>query len=47
MKHYLEQTKEVLNALETSKDGLTSSVVDTRLSRQGKNRHYGSRHGRG
>ena len=38
MKYYLEQTKEILNALETSKEGLTSSIVNTRLSQQGKNK---------
>jgi len=36
MKYYFEQIEAVLGALETSKEGLASSVCDTRLAGQGK-----------
>ena len=38
MKYYFEQIEAVLGALETSKEGLASSVCDTRLAGQGKNK---------
>ena len=37
MKHYLEQSVEVLGALETSVQGLPASIAERRLTEQGKN----------
>ena len=38
MKHYLEQSEEVLRALESSVQGLPTSVAESRLALQGKNK---------
>ena len=38
MKHYLQSEKEVISALETTENGLTSAEAERRLAENGRNR---------
>jgi len=44
MKHYFEQTEEILKALETSHEGLDSQTAEKRLAENGKNKLAEAKH---